>query len=121
MLQCHRRATRCSQNLRRSRPRMAWPGLEPPTLERKHTITQTERIGPFLDGSVKVIEGRGCEPDGRVTPSTHSASFDRSGPVWLRIQAGLEFCSESLIERGWAPLRVQAMHSGRISFHGTRG
>jgi hypothetical protein len=31
-----------------------------------HTITQTERIGPFLDGSVKVIEGRGYEPDGRV-------------------------------------------------------
>jgi hypothetical protein len=33
----------------------------------KHTITQTERIGPFLDGSVKVIEGRGYEPDGNVT------------------------------------------------------
>ncbi len=31
-----------------------------------HTITQTERIGPFLEGSVKVIEGRGYEPDGRV-------------------------------------------------------
>ena len=33
----------------------------------KHTVTQTERIGPFLDGSVKVIEGRGYEPDGKVT------------------------------------------------------
>lgn len=33
----------------------------------KHTITQTERIGPFLDGSVKVIEGRGYGPDGKVT------------------------------------------------------
>jgi hypothetical protein len=33
----------------------------------KHTITQTERIGPFLDGSIKVIEGRGYEPDGRVS------------------------------------------------------
>jgi hypothetical protein len=33
----------------------------------KHDITQTERIGPFLDGSVKVIEGRGYGPDGRVT------------------------------------------------------
>lgn len=32
----------------------------------KHTITQTERIGPFLDGAVKVIEGRGYETDGRV-------------------------------------------------------
>lgn len=33
----------------------------------KHTITQTERIGPFLDGSVKVIEGRGYDSDGKVT------------------------------------------------------
>src|SRR5438132_3218684 len=33
----------------------------------KHTITQTERIGPFLDGSVKVIEGRGYDQDGKVT------------------------------------------------------
>jgi len=32
----------------------------------KHQITQTERIGAFLDGSVKVMEGRGYEPDGRV-------------------------------------------------------
>jgi hypothetical protein len=33
----------------------------------KHSITQTERIGPFLDGSVKVIDGRGYDPDGKVT------------------------------------------------------
>ena len=33
----------------------------------KHNITQTERIGPFLDGSVKVTEGRGYDPDGKVT------------------------------------------------------
>ena len=33
----------------------------------KHSITQTERIGPFLDGSVKVLEGRGYEADGRVS------------------------------------------------------
>jgi hypothetical protein len=33
----------------------------------KHGITQTERIGPFLDGSVKVIEGRGYGEDGKVT------------------------------------------------------
>ena len=31
----------------------------------KHEITQTERIGAFLDGSVKVIEGKGYEADGR--------------------------------------------------------
>lgn len=33
----------------------------------RHTMTQTERIGAFLDGSVKVIEGRGYDPDGKVT------------------------------------------------------
>ncbi len=33
----------------------------------KHSSTQTERIGPFLDGSVKVIEGRGYDADGKVT------------------------------------------------------
>ncbi|MCX7172926.1 MAG: DUF1579 domain-containing protein [Proteobacteria bacterium] len=31
-----------------------------------HTITQTERIGPFLDGTVKVIEGRGYHSDGKL-------------------------------------------------------
>jgi hypothetical protein len=32
----------------------------------KRSITQTERIGPLLDGSIKVVEGRGYEADGRV-------------------------------------------------------
>ena len=32
----------------------------------KHTLTQTERVGPFLNGSVKVIEGKGYEADGSV-------------------------------------------------------
>jgi hypothetical protein len=30
----------------------------------RHEVVQTERIGPFLDGGVKVIEGRGYNPDG---------------------------------------------------------
>lgn len=33
----------------------------------KHAVTQTERIGPFLDGTVKVIEGRGYDVSGAVT------------------------------------------------------
>ena len=33
----------------------------------RHTVTQTERVGPFLDGSVKIIEGRGYDANGRVT------------------------------------------------------
>ena len=32
----------------------------------KHDVIQTERVGPFLDGSIKVIEGRGYEGDGSV-------------------------------------------------------
>lgn len=33
----------------------------------KHTLTQTERIGPFLDGAIKVIEGRGYDSDGKLS------------------------------------------------------
>ncbi|MEO8506170.1 MAG: DUF1579 domain-containing protein [Betaproteobacteria bacterium] len=32
-----------------------------------HAITQTERIGPLLGGAVKVLEGRGYEPDGKTS------------------------------------------------------
>jgi len=46
-----------------------WRGSAATTLPsgEKHVITQTERIGPFLDGSVKVIEGRGYGADGKVS------------------------------------------------------
>ena len=33
---------------------------------KRHDIVQTERIGTFLGGAVRVIEGRGYEPDGSV-------------------------------------------------------
>jgi len=32
----------------------------------KHVLTQTERVGPILDGAVKVVEGRGYDADGKV-------------------------------------------------------
>lgn len=47
----------------------------------KHEITQTERIGPFLGGAVKVVEGRGYEDDGRV-------SFNAFGTIAFDPQAG---------------------------------
>jgi hypothetical protein len=65
----------------------------------KHSIAQTERIGPFLDGSIKVIEGRGYEADGKVSfnaldivsydPSTsaysmHSHAQGRAGDFVVR-------------------------------------
>lgn len=30
----------------------------------RHEVTQTERIGPFVGGTVKAMEGRGYNPDG---------------------------------------------------------
>lgn len=32
----------------------------------KHTLTQTERVGPFLDGTIKLVEGRGYDAQGKV-------------------------------------------------------
>ena len=73
----------------------AWTIL--PTGE-KHNVTQTERIGPFLDGAVKVIEGRGYNDDGTVgfnafgtisfdpekgTYTLHSYAMGRSGDFAL--------------------------------------
>ena len=66
----------------------------------RHEIVQTERIGPFLDGSVKVIEGRGYNADGTVgfnafgiisyNPMTsayslHSYAMGHSGAFPLRV------------------------------------
>jgi len=69
----------------------------------KHNVTQTERIGPFLDGSVKVIEGRGYDAEGKVSfnafgtisfdPNTkaytlHSYAMGRSGDFAFTPAAG---------------------------------
>lgn len=49
----------------------------------KHAITQTERIGPFLDGSIKVFEGRGYEPDGKASFNAFGIiSYDASTKVF---------------------------------------
>jgi len=49
----------------------------------KHSITQTERIGPFLDGSVKVIEGRGYDANGKVTFNAFGTiSYDPAAGVY---------------------------------------
>jgi hypothetical protein len=64
----------------------------------KHELTQTERVGPFLDGAVKVIEGKGYDADGKVafnafatvsydaarkTYTMHSYAMGRSGDFIL--------------------------------------
>jgi hypothetical protein len=45
-----------------------WRGPAKTTLPsgETHAVTQTERIGPFLGGSVKVIEGRSYDAEGKV-------------------------------------------------------
>ncbi|HEY7727282.1 MAG TPA: DUF1579 domain-containing protein [Candidatus Eisenbacteria bacterium] len=45
-----------------------WRGMASTILPsgEKHVVTQTERIGPFLGGTVKVIEGRGYDENGAV-------------------------------------------------------
>lgn len=32
----------------------------------EHKVTQTERVGTMLDGTIRVIEGRGFNPDGSI-------------------------------------------------------
>ena len=50
----------------------------------KHSITQTERIGPFLDGSIKVIEGRGYDADGKVSFNAFGIiSFDPAAKAYV--------------------------------------
>lgn len=61
----------------------------------KHELTQTERVGPFLDGSVKVVEGRGYDADGNVAFSALGVvSFNPSTGMytmssWAQGQSGV--------------------------------
>lgn len=66
-----------------------WRGTASTTLPdgSKHRITQTERIGPFLDGSVKVIEGRGHEADGRISFNALGVVYFDNTRKTLRFQA----------------------------------
>ena len=68
----------------------------------EHRVTQTERIGPFLDGTVMVMEGKGFRAD--RTPGFHAfgiLSFDpRSGDYTLRSYAQGYVGSFKLIPSG---------------------
>lgn len=66
-----------------------WRGTASTTLPdgSKHTITQTERIGPMLDGAVKVIEGRGYEADGRTAFNALGIVYFDNARGVLRFQA----------------------------------
>lgn len=46
----------------------------------KRTVTQTERVGPFLGDTVKVIEGRGYDAEGNVAFNAFGiVSYDPAG------------------------------------------
>lgn len=52
-----------------------------------YTVTQTERIGPLLDGEIMVVEGRGYRPDG-------STGFNAMGVIsWNAQTSAYEFRS----------------------------
>jgi hypothetical protein len=49
----------------------------------RRTITQTERIGPFLGGTLKVIEGRGHDANGQVVFNSFGiVSFDPASKTY---------------------------------------
>jgi hypothetical protein len=49
----------------------------------RHDVVHTERIGPFLGGSVKVIEGRSYKPDGSVGFNAFGIiSYDPAGKAY---------------------------------------
>jgi hypothetical protein len=66
-----------------------WRGTASTTLPdgSTHVITQTERVGSFLDGSVKVVEGRGYEADGRVSFNALGVVYFDTARKVLRFQA----------------------------------
>lgn len=69
---------------------------------KKHEVTQTERIGPFLGGAVKVIEGRGYDASGAVTFNAFGVmSYDPVGKTF-------SFKSWALGRQGDFPLTVTA-------------
>lgn len=41
----------------------------------KHEVIQTERVGSFLGGTVKVVEGKGYEADGKVAFNAFATIF----------------------------------------------
>jgi hypothetical protein len=65
-----------------------------------HEITQTERMGPLLDGGVRVIEGRGYEANGAL-------SFNAFGVLSYNLETkAYEFRSYSAGQSGTFPWMI---------------
>lgn len=68
----------------------------------RHSLTQTERVGPMLDGAVRVIEGRGYEADG-------SLAFNAFGVISFDVAKGAySMRSHAMGNAGDFPVTVSA-------------
>lgn len=66
----------------------------------RHDITQTERIGPLLDGTVRVLEGRGYESDGRTTFNALGViSYDVGTKTYSMRSHAMGFVGDFVIKR----------------------
>lgn len=54
----------------------------------RREVIQTERIGPMLDGAIKVLEGRGYNPDG-------SLGFNAFGVISFEPDTGSTRCAHT--------------------------
>lgn len=67
----------------------------------RHDVTHTERVGPFLGGSLKVVEGRSYNPDGSV-------GFNAFGVISYNPAAGAyTLHSYAMGNAGDFPLKVE--------------
>lgn len=61
----------------------------------KHEVTQTERIGPFLGGSVKALEGRGYNADGTVGFNAFGLiTYEPNGKAYSIRSCAMSYCGE---------------------------
>lgn len=87
-----------------------------------HTFTQTERVGTMLDGTVRVIEGRGYEADGSVSFNAFAViSYDPDRKAYsMRSYAGGRAGDYPIVPTGsgftW---EIQAGPNMRIAYEAT--
>jgi hypothetical protein len=61
----------------------------------KHDITQTERIGPFLGGTVKALEGRGYGADGVVSFNAFGLiTYEPNTKAYSIRSCAMSYCGE---------------------------
>ncbi len=66
----------------------------------RHDITQTERIGPLLGGTVKVLEGRGYDPDGSTTFNALGIiSYNVATKTYLMRSHAMSFVGDFVVKR----------------------